>query len=95
MFSINFQYLGAGAISFFVEDPNNGEFVKFHTIQYANNNTTPSVHNPNFHFQIYTNNQATTDDLIVKTASYAYFIEGDTFLTELHHCIIPNCVLEL
>ena len=84
VFAINFQYLGAGAINFFIEDPDNGEFVKFHTIKYAGANTTPSVHNPNFHFQVYTDNQATTEDLVVKNASYAYFIEGQTFLSELH-----------
>ena len=84
VFAINFQYLGAGAINFFIEDPDNGEFVKFHTIKYAGANTTPSVHNPNFHFQVYTDNKATTEDLVVKTASYAYFIEGQTFLSELH-----------
>lgn len=84
VFEINFQYLGAGAISFFIEDPNTGEFVRFHTIKYANANTTPSVHNPNFHFQMYTDNQATTSDLILRSGSYAYFIEGDTFLSELH-----------
>ena len=60
VFKIQFQYLGAGAIEYFVEDDATGKFVKFHTELYANKNTTPSVHNPNFHMGILVDNGATT-----------------------------------
>lgn len=84
IFQINFQYLGSGAISFFVEKSSTGEMVKFHTIQYANLNTSPSVYNPNFHYVMYANNKSTTSNLSVKTGSYGYFIEGKSDLSEIH-----------
>lgn len=84
VFEIRFQYLGGGKITFHVEDDSTGDFVEFHKILYANLNTSPSTHNPNFHFFVYANNKATTSNLVVKSASYAYFVEGKTEATELH-----------
>jgi len=84
VFFIQFQYLGAGAITLWVEDDDTGEIAKVHTIDYANTNTSPSVHNPNFHFTMWVNNAATTTDLVMKSSSYAYFIEGKTSFIELH-----------
>jgi hypothetical protein len=83
VFEIRYQYLGAGLIQLGVEDDNTGLFVVVHSILYANNYTTPSVHNPNFHFTIWVNNAGTTDNLILKSASYGYFIEGKTSFVEL------------
>lgn len=84
VFEIRFQYLGVGAIQLLIEDDSTGQFVVAHTILYANNNTEPSVHNPNFHHIIWVNNKATTSNLILKSASYAFFVEGRTSLIELH-----------
>jgi len=84
VFQIKFQYLGSGAITFAIEDDSTGHFVIFHTILYANLNTTPSVYNPNFHHTIWVNNGATTDNVILKSASYAYFVEGVTNYREIH-----------
>jgi len=84
VWAVQFQYLGAGAINIFFEDPSTGDLEIVHTEQYANQNTTPSVFNPNFHFTIFTNNKATTSDLIVKCASYAYFVQGKNEFIELH-----------
>ena len=84
VFAIQYQYLGAGAIRLFVESDTTGLFTLVHTINYANNNIEPSVHNPNFHFTLHVDNKATTSDLIIKSSSYAYFIEGETELIELH-----------
>jgi hypothetical protein len=83
VFEIRYQYLGAGAIQFFIED-GTGKFALFHTIFYANLNTEPSVHNPNFHLTMWVNNGGTTTDIIMKSASYAYFIEGLTRFLEIH-----------
>jgi len=77
VFGINYQYLGAGAIRFYVED-GDGYFHEFHKIDYSGLNTTPSVYNPNFHLAMYANNKATTSNLVVKSASMAYFVEGKT-----------------
>jgi hypothetical protein len=84
VFQIRYQYLGAGAIQLSIEDDRTGMFVVVHTVLYANLNTQPSTHNPNYHFTIWVDNKATTSDLIVKSSSYAYFIEGKTSFIELH-----------
>lgn len=84
VFEIKFQYLGAGKIDLCIEDDSTGEFVVVHTVLYANNFTEPSTHNPNFHHTMWVNNKATTDNLILKSASYAYFVEGKTSFIELH-----------
>jgi len=83
VFFIQYQYLGAGAIKLWHEKIN-GEVVIVHTIQYANLNTEPSTHNPNFHHTMWVNNKGTTSNLILKSASYAYFVEGKTSFIELH-----------
>lgn len=83
IFFIQYQYLGAGAIIVWYEKPN-GDIVKVHTVQYANLNTEPSTHNPNFHHMIWVNNKGTTANLIIKSSSYAYFVEGNTSFIELH-----------
>lgn len=84
VFEIRFQYLGAGAIQYCIEDDDTGKFVVFHTILYANNFTVPSVYNPNFHFTIWANNGATTNEVITRSASYCYFIEGKTDIKNVH-----------
>lgn len=83
VWSINFQYLGAGAIILSVEDDSTGFFVPVHTIQYANKNTVPSSFNPNYHYTLWVDNGGTTSDVIVRSASYGYFIEGKTEFSEL------------
>lgn len=84
VFEIRYQYLGAGKIDLCIEDDSTGLFIIVHTILYANNNTEPSTHNPNFHHTMWVNNKATVDNLILKSASYAYFVEGKTSFIELH-----------
>jgi hypothetical protein len=84
VFEIRFQYLGAGTIEYCVEDDSTGKFIVFHKVLYANNNTEPSVHNPNFHYTMWAANKGTTSNIILKSASYAYFVEGKTSLIELH-----------
>lgn len=83
VYEIRFQYLGAGAIQFCIEDDSTGQFVVVHTILYANNNTTPSIHNPNFHLMVHALNGATTSDVVIKSASMAYFIEGHSSQIDL------------
>ena len=53
---IQFQYLGAGPMYFWTEDPDTGVPFRFHTIGYANANTTPSTYNPNYHMTFYVDN---------------------------------------
>lgn len=84
VFDIQYQYLGAGSINYWVENPITGIPFIFHSIQYANANISPSTHNPNYHFVIYVDNGATTSDLVMKIGSYGYFIEGLTRHIEVH-----------
>ncbi len=84
VFEIRFQYLGAGAIEYCIEDDSTGRFVVFHKVLYANNNTEPSVHMPHFHHMVWVDNKATTSDIVLKTSSYGFFIEGKTAFIELH-----------
>lgn len=83
VYFIEFQYLGGGAIKVWVEHDATGSMILAHTVPYANLNTVPSIYNPNFHLMAHAINGATTSDIIVKTASMAFFIEGKTKYTEL------------
>lgn len=83
IFFIQYQYLGAGAISLFFEKQD-GNIIKVHTDRYAGLNTEPSAHNPNFHFHMHVTNKATSNNLIMKSSSYSYFVEGKTSFIELH-----------
>jgi len=80
---IQFGYLGAlGPILWFVGQDNIP--YKVHTMPITGTLTEPTSHNPNYHFTIWVNNKATVDNLILKCASYAYFIEGKTKYFEIH-----------
>jgi hypothetical protein len=76
VFQIKFQYLGFGAISFFVEDPDDGEFHMVHNIDYANNHTIPSLDNPSLTLCMSARNAANTSNLSVSSGSMAAFVEG-------------------
>lgn len=76
VFQVQFQWLGFGAICFFVEDDTTGKLSLVHTIQYSNSNTTPSLQNPTLPVYISTKNNATTSDIVVKSSSMAVFTEG-------------------
>ena len=76
VYKIEFQYLGAGAIDFFIERSDTGKYVLVHRIEYANANIIPSLVNPTLPLHIMAKNNANTSDLVIKTASMAGFIEG-------------------
>ena len=77
VYQIKFQYLGFGAIEFYVEDPDDGELHLIHTIAYANANTTPSLDNPSLPMYMGAINTSNTSSLSVKSASLSAFIEGE------------------
>lgn len=83
VFFIQYQYLGAGAINIYFEKQD-GSMALVHTDKYAGLNIVPSTFNPNYHFHLHVDNKATTDNLIMKSSSYAYFVEGKTEFIELH-----------
>lgn len=46
VYQIAFQYLGAGAVVFAIEDTETGRFQEVHRVKYANTSTVPSLTNP-------------------------------------------------
>ena len=81
VFEIQFQWLGAGKLSFFIENDNTGAFAKVHEIAYANANTIPSILNPTLALCSMVQNSGNTSDLVLKTASMSGFIEGRNIRT--------------
>lgn len=76
VYEISFQWLGFGQITFGVEDETTGRFIKVHTINYANNNTVPSLLNPSFPITWSTENTTNNTNITVKGASCCAEIEG-------------------
>lgn len=76
VYHIQFQYLGYGALTFNIEDPNSGAFVGVHQIKYANNNIIPSLEAPLFKIFWLSRNSGNTTSLTVNGASGAGFVEG-------------------
>jgi hypothetical protein len=76
VFEIAYQWLGAGEIEFFIEDPADGQFAPVHRIRYANTNTVPSVYNATLPLSAKVINSGNTSNLTLKSASMAGFVEG-------------------
>lgn len=76
VYQIQFQYLGFGAIDFFIEDSDSGRFVLVHRIGFANNNTVPSVTNPTFRVGWVSLNVGNNTNIRVQGSSAGAFIEG-------------------
>lgn len=76
VYQVQFQWLGFGGIIFKIENENTGRFHTVHQIQYANNNTTPSIQNPTLPMFVHVDNGSTTTNVSVSTSSMAAFTEG-------------------
>ena len=76
VYQIAYQWLGFGAISFYIEDPSDGEFHLVHIIQYANDNTTPSIARPTLGLRTSAENFSNTSSIVTKTASMGGFVDG-------------------
>lgn len=87
VYSISIQYLGFGDISFYIENPTTGEPVLVHQIEYANQNTTPSVSNPTFRIGWLARNLGNTSDLSVRGASASGFVEGKNIIDTLPRAV--------
>ena len=76
VFQIQAQWLGFGAITFFIESNLTGQFEPVHQIKYANSNTVPSVINATFPIRFESVNTTNNTDITMKNASMAAFNEG-------------------
>ena len=83
VFQINLQYLGAGAISFFVEHAptgNNATWILCHVFRFPNTLTDTTIGNPGFPFTAAVYSAGSTTNLTMKTASVSLGIEGRKFM---------------
>ena len=76
VYKISYQFLGAGAIMFYVEDDDTGKFQLVHRLDNANSRTTPTLGNPALRLGAWSANHANTTNVTVKTASMGGFVEG-------------------
>lgn len=77
VYQVQYQFLGAGHIEFFIEDSNSGEFTLVHRIKFANTSVTPSLRNPNLYLAIFAGNTTGTTSKKVSTVSMAAFRQGE------------------
>jgi hypothetical protein len=86
VYQITFQWLGYGAITFFVEEPSSGSFIPMHRIAYANANLVPSVGIPTFPMMWALSNgydgASGTTAMTMFGASCGGFIEGEVSRVE-------------
>lgn len=76
VYQIQYQWLGAGAIKFYIENEVTGEFQLIHIIQYANNNTVPSFSNPSLRMLYAIASLGSTTAMSMSMVSFSSFIEG-------------------
>lgn len=76
VYFIRYQWLGFGAIRFYIEDPSSGLPTLVHTIQYANANVLPTIYNPTLPLHARVFNSGNTTNLTGQTASMGIYAEG-------------------
>lgn len=77
VYKIQYQWLGFGAINFYIESQVTGSFVLVHQISYANQNTTTSVLNPSMPVSFSVSNTTNNTNIVVRVPSIAAFVEGN------------------
>jgi len=76
VYAAGYQWLGYGAMRFYVENPVDGEFLLVHQLEYANTYTRPSLTNPTMRVGWIAASLGSTTDLEIFGASAAGFIDG-------------------
>jgi len=77
VYQIQYQWLGFGKIIFSVANPATGLFTPFHMYEYANTNTITSLTQPDMQITAFTNTTISTEQVNLKIASAAAFVEGE------------------
>ena len=83
VYQINMRWLGAGVISYAMEDQASGTMVYVHKEHYTNQNTVPHTLNPSFKITYAVYNTTNTSNVTVIGASMYGAVEGTIFLNEL------------
>jgi len=81
VYQIKFQYLGYGNIIGSIENPETANFEPVHMIKYSNANTSPSLGNPSLHMGLYCVSLGSTNDIPVRSASMAAYVQGSLIPT--------------
>jgi hypothetical protein len=76
VFQMKYQWLGYGAITFFIENPSSGNLIPVHRIQYANSANQPSINNPSLQFLVNVANALTTANVSCFVGSVYGGIDG-------------------
>lgn len=76
VFQVKYQWLGYGLLSFYVEDPDDGELHLVHAIAYSNANSAPSLGDPSMAISANVTNTSNATAVTLATASMAAFVEG-------------------
>jgi hypothetical protein len=76
VFQIKYQWLGYGAIRYYIEDNATGVVTQVHVIKYTNLNIIPSVFNPSFQLHAQVINSGNTSNITLITASMGLYSEG-------------------
>lgn len=76
VYQIRYQWLGFGAIYFFIEDPTTGLAFLVHTIRYAGTQSIPSILNPTLPLWARVVNNGNTTNLTLQTPSMGVYSEG-------------------
>lgn len=90
VFQITWQYLGAGKISFFIEDSASGELTLVHQIKRANSAVLPSLKNPGFPFQLSARNVTGVTAVGMSCCSIGAFVEGQITRTGVQNSYIRS-----
>ncbi len=83
VYQIAMRWLGAGVISYAIEDQASGTMVYVHREHYTNQHTKPHTDNPSFKITYNAVNTTNTTDITVYGASIYGAIEGTIHLNEL------------
>lgn len=76
VYQIQYQWLGAGQINYFIENDATGVLVLVHSIKYTNRFTVPSISNPTLPMSLHAENSGNTTSLTINSSSMAAFNEG-------------------
>lgn len=77
VYSIRYQWLGFGQISFYIENSSTGLPALVHTINYSNANTDPSIFNPTLPIMAQVINTTNTSNISIQSSSAMGMIEGN------------------
>ncbi len=76
--AIQMQWLGFGAVRWFIEDPGSGEMVLCHVLKFANSSVTPSIRQPDLPVRFEVVNVGNASNLTAKVSSMGGYHEGDS-----------------